>query len=123
MTAAEGYTLVVCASASCRSQWHGQLVDALRAMVRASRHGMLVTSGCTLGRLACRLRAPGPLVLVQPCDARRRPTGRAVRIGPLSCQDDLAAVRTWIEARRFDPGLLPRHLVEAHRTMCAAAQN
>jgi len=62
----------------------------LRDCVRDSRGGVLVVSGCAVGPLACRMRAPGPVALVQPCDANRDPVCPAVRVGPIRTDDDIA---------------------------------
>lgn len=120
---AEGYTLVVCAGDKCRTERPGRTVAVLRDCVRASRHGVLVVSGCALGRFACRLRPAGPMVLVQPCDARRRPAGPVIRVGPLCGEEDLVALVDWVRTERFDPTRLPRHLVVMHRAVRAAAGN
>lgn len=125
MTAAiaEGYTLVVCAAPACVTEQPNRATEALRDCVRSSRHGVLVVSGCSLGAVGCRLRPTGALILAQPCDVDRRPTGPAVRVGPLRSDDDVAAVQAWIRAARFDPALLPPHLVALHRTTRAAMHN
>lgn len=119
--AAEGFTLVLCAAASCRPA--EPLFAELRESVRASRHGVLVVSGCLSGPVSCRLRPGGHVLLLQPCDADRRPRGPAVRIGPVRTEQDRRDVRSWIERGRFDPHLLPAHLVTEHRRVTAAAAN
>lgn len=125
MTAAiaEGYTLVICAGPACGTAQPDRATAALRECVRSSQHGVLVLSGCSLGAVGCRFRPTGPLVVVQPCDVHRRPTGQAVRVGPIRTDDDLAAVQTWIRIARFDPALLPPHLVALHHTTRAAMHN
>ena len=122
---AEGYTLVLCSAPTCDTAVEGpdRVAAAMSDCVRSSRHGVLVVSGCTLGPVACRLRPPGPLVLVQPCDVHRRPTGPVIRVGPLRTGADLDTVRNWIQAGRLDPALLPSHLITVHRTTCVAMTN
>lgn len=123
VTAAEGYTLVLCGVPICRAGPPFGLSAALRECVRSSRYGVLVMSGCTLGPVGCRLREAGPIIVVQPCDTERRPTRPAVRIGPIRDDGDLAAVRNWIRCASFDPSLLPTHLTALHRARGAAARN
>lgn len=118
-----GFTLVVCTAPGCHTEQSNCVAATLRDCVRSSRHGVLVVSGCTLGPFACRLRPGGSLVLVQPCDAQRRPTAPAIRVGPLRSDGDIAAVQAWIRIARFDPALLPPHLIALHRTTRAAMRN
>lgn len=122
-TVAEGYTLVICAASACRPEKPNRVAAALRECVQSSRHGVLIVSGCSVSAIGCRLRPAGLVVVVQPCDVHRRPTGLAVRVGPLRSDDDVAAVQAWIRHARFDPALLPPHLVMLHRTTRAAMYN
>lgn len=115
-----GFTAVVCGAAGCDD---GAVLDALRAVVRSSPQGVLVRSGCTLGPVACRLRVPGALVLVQPCDARGAPAGAAVRVGPLVTDHDRRTVARWLGGGPLDPTALPTHLTGLHRRTRAAARN
>jgi hypothetical protein len=91
--------------------------------VRDSRGGVLVVSGCTVGSVVCRLREPGPVLLVQPCDANRDPICPAVRVGPIRSEDDIAEVRDWLRGGRLDPASLPAHLTALHRAAGAATSN
>lgn len=113
----DGYTAVVCAARGCglldEATVAGRLVDAVRAAVAASGHGVMVTTGCLVG--ACGSRPAAPVLLVQPCDERRRPTRPALRIGTLRTSVDVDAVSAWLRAGRLDPALLPVHLVVPHR--------
>jgi hypothetical protein len=120
---AEGCTVVLCAASTCCTALHAPLMSALRAAVRSTTHGVLVTAGCRLGPLACRSRGPGPLLIVQPCDRHRRPVGCAVLVGPLLGDADVVAVEEWLRAGFFDPTLLPGHLRTTQRAVRAAAQN
>lgn len=121
--AAAGYTAVLCVAGGCAGPAAGTVLDGLRAAVRASRGGVLVSAGCTLGPVACRLRPAAPLVVVQPCDARREPCGPPLRVGPLRGAADVAALATWLRAGALDVGLLPAHLRAVHRDLAAAAGN
>jgi hypothetical protein len=63
------------------------------------------------------------VVLVQACDARRRPTGVAVRVGPLRTSADVGALTAWLRAGRLDPAGLPARLLDLHRRAAAAPLN
>ncbi|HVL83869.1 MAG TPA: hypothetical protein VM367_06200 [Pseudonocardia sp.] len=121
------YTAVLCAAPGCGvgdpATVAGRLVDAVRAVVRAGRYGVLVTAGCTLGPSACRLRPTAPVLLVQPCNQARRPVAPAVRVGPLRTDGDVAAVARWLGEGDLDPALLPAHLTELQRLVAAAPGN
>lgn len=87
------------------------LVEGLRAVVRDSGHGVLVTSGCRLGPAVCGGRRPGMMVLVQACDAGRRPTSAVVAAGPVRSTDDVRAVTRWLQGGGApDPLALPARL-------------
>ncbi|MHA6793470.1 hypothetical protein ACVGVM_08100 [Pseudonocardia bannensis] len=120
-----GFTVVACTADGCRATpaETSRTGEMLREVVRASRHGVLVSTGCLLGATTCRLRPSAPLVLVQPCDADRRPTRPAVRIGPLRTAADVAALERWLRSGRYDPALLPAHLLDVHRRTVRAATN
>lgn len=85
------------------------LVEGLRAVVRDSRHGVLVSGGCPLGP-GCGSREPGMVVLVQPCAADRAPTGPVVVAGPVRGTDDVRAVTSWLARGDLDPHRLPARL-------------
>lgn len=103
--AAEGCTVVVCQAEPCCAAL--ALMPALRAAIRATPHGVLIASGCTLGTLTCRTRTPGPVVLVQPCDVERRPAGPAVRIGPVRTRSDVADLVAWLRTGELDAATVP----------------
>ncbi len=102
---AEGFTVVVCQADACGTA--PALMPALRGVVRSTRHGVLIASGCTLGTLTCRSRAAGTVVLVQPCDVDRRPVGSAVHVGPLRTRSDVADLVSWLRAGNLDAAALP----------------
>ncbi|MGC7101305.1 hypothetical protein ACPZ19_42080 [Amycolatopsis lurida] len=113
-----GFTLVVCDRGGCLQASGGHdVLRALGAFVRSTRHGILVRAGCLFQALddedapCCRGRGgAGAFVLVQRCDAARRPLGSAVVAGPLHEAADTAALCDWL-ASGFDAGEpLPSHL-------------
>ncbi|OLT18589.1 hypothetical protein BJF78_00120 [Pseudonocardia sp. CNS-139] len=124
---ATGYTAVVCRATGCGRGNAGtvaaQLFTALQDAVRASPQGVLVSTGCLLGRSACAGRAVAPVVLVQACDADRAPVGTAVRVGPLRTAADVATVADWLRAGDLDARLLPAQLLGVHRQVAAAPLN
>lgn len=120
---ADGYAVVLCTAPPCRAELSTETAEVLRECVRTSRHGVLVVSGCVSGGVSCRLRPPGQMLLVQPCDADRTPQGAAVRVGPVRTSQDLAAVRASLHAGHFDPSLLPSRLLVLDRRARAAAHN
>ncbi|MFP5020340.1 hypothetical protein [Pseudonocardia phyllosphaerae] len=87
------------------------LLEGLAAVVRDSRHGVLVTSGCRLGAGLCATRRPGLMLLVQACDAQRRPTSPVVVVGPVRSTGDVRAVTRWLQGGGApDPVRLPVRL-------------
>lgn len=117
MTSCSGYTAVTCAAPGCGlgddATVGPELVTALREVVRAGTHGVLVSSGCMLRR--CAGRAVAPIVVVQPCDDERRPSSCALAVGPLRTASDVEALAAWLGAGDLDPRLLPPHLLDAAR--------
>jgi hypothetical protein len=122
-----GFTAVACRSEGCGNGDGATMAEdlfaALRTAVRDSRYGVLVSAGCLLGQSICGARATAPVVLVQPCDAERRPVGVAVRIGPLRTAADVEVLVAWLRGGDLDPGLLPAHVLSVHRGMTAAPLN
>ena len=47
---------------------------------------------------------------MQPCAVDWTPLGPTCWISPIRDDDDLCAVRTWLEEGRWDPGTLPIRL-------------
>lgn len=118
-TTAQGFTILVCAQESCvRST--SDVLSALCALVRGSRHGVLVRAGCNLGASCCGSAFGGTYVVVQPCDEARRPTQAAVQVGPLCGRDDVADLAGWIHTGRFDAAALPIRLRAMDRARLAA---
>jgi len=118
MVSCSGFTALSCVAARCGvgdpATVGAEMVDELRAVVRASAHGVLVSAGCVLGA-ACTARPVAPVVLVQPCDDERRPTSCALVVGPLRTSADVAAFGAWLRAGDLDARLLPVHLLDAAR--------
>jgi hypothetical protein len=121
--AAAAFTVVACAAVPCHGQQADELRAALQECVAGSPLGVLVVAGCTMGATGCRLRPAGPVLVVQPCDAERRPVGPAIRVGPVRTAQDVEAVRNWLGAARFDPAALPARLTVLHRATRTAARN
>lgn len=121
MMSCSGYTAVTCVSPGCGladdATVGSELVMALREVVRASHHGVLVSSGCLLR--ACAARPVAPVVVVQPCDDDRRPSSCALAVGPLRTTADVEAFAAWLRAGDLDPRLLPSHLLDAARRAAA----
>lgn len=121
MTSCSGYTAVTCVAPGCGladdATVGSELVGALREAVRASSHGVLVSSGCMMR--GCASRPVAPVVVVQSCDADRRPTACALAVGPLRTSADVEAFTAWLRAGDLDPRLLPPHLLDAARRAAA----
>lgn len=98
------YTLVLCGASRCVSELHDHALSAMRRVVRSSKLGVLVVARCPVGRLACGMRPPGPIVVVQPSDARQRPTTPAVRVGPLLTVEDVEIAEAWLREARLVRG-------------------
>jgi hypothetical protein len=76
-----------------------------------------MSAGCLLGRIGCHAFAvggvgptAGALLMVQPCSTDRAPVGPALWVGPLANDDDVVAVRRWLDAGDLRTGCLPAHL-------------
>ena len=118
VTSAVGFTAVLCDD--CQGL---PALDALRETVRRTPHGVLVRAPCQLGKLWCSTRtkasgASGTVVLVQPCDVERRPTGPVIPVGPIRTRTDLAALTGWMTATPLTADSLPARL----RTRVPSAQ-
>jgi hypothetical protein len=73
----------------------GPLLHMLRAAVRGTTYGVLISAGCVLHTIRC-LQGPGhesgAYLVVQPCDVNGRPRGFAIGIGPVLTDADAQAV-------------------------------
>jgi hypothetical protein len=95
------FTVAICTS--CAAEPPERLLPMLRASIRSCPHGMLVTTGCLLGRLTCATRPSqqGVLLLLQPCSTQRIPTGPAQWMGPVNDTEDARALCDWFGARQL----------------------
>lgn len=121
-----GFTAAVCHGMAC-GRHHGEAtVNGLRGCVRRHPHGVLVSTGCLLGRVGCLARTagrPGSLLLVQPCLADRTPLGPAVWIGPVATAEEVAAVCHWVDSGGLRSSALPTHLHFSAHVADRAATN
>jgi hypothetical protein len=109
------FTAVVCHGQACRQQHGESVVNGLRECVRRGRNGVLLSTGCLLGRLGCHTlsssnRPQGALLVIQPCTESRAPAGPALWIGPLADADDIVTVSRWLAKGELHPIGLPSHL-------------
>ncbi|MGP4030020.1 hypothetical protein [Actinomadura sp. 3N407] len=115
------FTVVVCRAGPCDPPGSGGdlLQSRLADVVRRSRHGVLVRSGCLLRAPRCRSQGrpegvhdSGTYLAVQRCDADRKPRGEMIPVGPVLTLDDADAVASWLadgdlEADRLASRLRP----------------
>ena len=102
------FTVYLCTS--CTAKPKLAVLEELRATIRRCAHGMLVTTACMLGPLACAARPHGPIVILQPCSVERVPVGSARWIGPINDKVDIRALRGWLEQGQWDYWALPDRL-------------
>lgn len=105
--AERAFTVIVCTT--CRADSAVSVLDELRPTVKRCPHGVLVSTGCMLGPLACGVRpmGHGATVIVQPCTIDRLPDGPPQWIGPVNDACDAAELRGWLERGEWDIALLP----------------
>ncbi len=117
------FTVALCTR--CGSAPDASLLEHLRATIRVCHQGILVTTGCLLGDLACASRGAhsGAVVMLQPCTIERRPLGPARWIGPIDADADVIAVCRWIVSGQWGLDGLPERLSGAARTVQAAMTN
>lgn len=123
------FTAVLCAADGCCRDTGLDVTGALRATTRRCPHGVLVLAGCVLGPVLCLTCGPsgdgppGSYVVVQPCAHDRRPTGSAVRVGPLRTAADVAALSDWLEHGDLRRERLPQHLRAVPGALRSASLN
>ena len=107
---ARPFTLVLCTA--CRSSLGPAVLEQLRATVRHTRHGVLVTTGCLLGEFTClaRRRSDGAVLMLQPCTTDRIAQGPAKWIGAIDNLDDVQIVCAWLERGHWESDDLPDRL-------------
>ncbi|URN01074.1 hypothetical protein LUW76_45970 [Actinomadura madurae] len=109
------FTVVVCRAGPCDPPGFGDelLLSRIAEVVRRSRHGVLVRSGCLLRAPRCRSRGghdSGTYLAVQPCDLDREPRGDMIPVGPVLAVDDAEAVASWLADGDLDADLLASRL-------------
>ena len=98
------FTVVVCTGCGAAEM---AVLEALRAVVRRCRHGILVSAPCLLGPQVCQTRhGQGAVVMLQPCWPDRSPVGPAQWIGPITDSAELAELCDWIASGEW-AGALP----------------
>src|ERR1700720_3264272 len=102
------FTVYLCTS--CTAKPTLAVLEELRATIRPCGHGMLATPAGMLGPAAGAARAPGPIVILQPCSVERVPIGSARWIGPINDKVDIRALRGWLEHGEWDYWALPDRL-------------
>ena len=110
----QSFTVAVCrAGPCCIGDRQPELVPRLAAIVRRSRHGVLIRTGCLLRAPRCQVGPAydsGCYLVVQPCDTDRRPRGAAIPVGPILTDDDTDAVAGWLADGDLDAGRLDARL-------------
>ena len=110
---AQGFTLLVCTGCGTEQDDFPpeEVLDTLGGAVRRCPHGVLVSAPCLFGAAVCATRASiGVVAALQPCTTDRTPTGNARVIGPIRDLIDAAQLRAWVQAGRWNPGLLPSRM-------------
>jgi hypothetical protein len=104
------FTLVLCQT--CRSPLGSAVLERLRATVRRTHHGVLVTAGCLLGECTClaRHQGDGAVLILQPCSTDRVAQGPATWIGAIGNLKELQIVCAWVERGHWESDRLPHRL-------------
>ncbi|MGP3974246.1 hypothetical protein ACTWQF_09415 [Streptomyces sp. 8N114] len=117
MKSAEGFTAAVCRAEGGCGAVEESVVEPLRAAVRRSVFGVLVSTGCLARHLSCphhegnRVPRPGIRVVVQPCARDRTPFGPAITFGPLTVVSRAEDLATWLTNGLSRGCRPPRHLL------------
>jgi hypothetical protein len=115
---AEGFTVLVCTGCGTEQDEFPpeEVLDTLRGAVRRCPHGMLVSVPCLFGAPVCAARtSTGVIAALQPCTTDRAPNGNVRVIGPIRDLVDAAQLRAWVQAGRWNPGLLPSRMRDPFR--------
>jgi hypothetical protein len=102
------FTVFLCTS--CPAKRELAVLEELSATIRRCRHGVLVTTACMLGPLACAALPHGPIAILQPCSVEHVPIGPAHWIGPINDVNDILALGDWLEQGEWDYRALPHRL-------------
>ncbi|OSC40319.1 hypothetical protein [Mycobacterium decipiens] len=107
---ARPFTIVLCTT--CSSPVGPTVLEQLRATVRRTRHGILVTTGCLLGEFTCLTRQSGgsAVLMLQPCSTDRVAHGPARWVGAIEDLEDLRLVCAWVAGGRWESDRLPDRL-------------
>lgn len=117
------FTVALCTA--CHSPVVPAAREQLGATVRRCDQGMLVTTGCLLGELACLARSEnsaGAVLMLQPCTIDRIARGAARWIGPMRDTKDLRIVCAWLKKGQWTSDQLPDRLrleLPSHRRAIA----
>jgi hypothetical protein len=106
------FTVIVCTA--CAADGDAAVPAELRATIRRSAHGMLVTTGCLLAPGRCTQAVGRVTVAVQPCTVDRRPEGRVRWVGPIDGAGDVRALCRWLERGAWDAPLSTRWDARRH---------
>lgn len=122
------FAAVVCHGPVCGHTRARTVVDGLRDSIRRHRHAVLVSAGCVLGPIQCHASAVtgcrcGPVLVIQDCTEERVPQGPAIWVGPVTDDDDLTAVRRWLDSGHPRTGQLPSRLHFNHTPQRSAVHN
>ena len=108
-----GFTVLVCTGCGREHDEFPpeEVLDTLRGAVRRCQHGVLVSAPCLFGTHICTGQPrTGVIAALQPCAPDRTPQGNAHIIGPIRNLVDAIKLRAWVQAGRWNPGLLPSRL-------------
>ena len=89
------------------------VLEQLKNTVKRCDQGMLVTTGCVLGELACLGRGDnnaGAILILQPCTIDRAARGSAMWIGPICDTTDVRIVCAWLAKGQWATERLPGRL-------------
>ncbi|OBH00602.1 hypothetical protein A9X04_28120 [Mycobacterium sp. E3247] len=120
---ARPFTVIVCAG--CSADRELSIIDQLRTAIRRCPHAMLVAAKCVLGPLTCASRPTGGgvMALVQPCTKDRAACGPSHWVGPITDEDEAAALRDWLELGQWENTPVPRQLARHQRWVRGAGRN
>jgi hypothetical protein len=103
VTPSSPFTVALCRADGCGRRCATDLLDRLRETVRGTPGGVLVTTGCLRGPLACggSTENGGAFLVVQPCRDDGRPSGTAIPIGPIRTEEQVETLCKWLRRGRL----------------------